>query len=91
MIQEKISSEVIEMGRQEQDIQQLAMNSKGRSETMVAVDEIKLQEFIGKVVNEWGAAEGALITFVGDRLGLFKAMARAGELTSEERQGHIHE
>jgi SAM-dependent methyltransferase len=84
MIQEKISSEVIEMGRQEQEIQQLAMNSKGRSETMVAVDEIKLQEFIGKVVNEWGAAEGALITFVGDRLGLFKAMARAGELTSEE-------
>ena len=29
-------------------------------------------------------AEGALITFVGDRLGLFKAMARAGELTPEE-------
>ena len=84
MIQEKISSEVIEMGRQEQEIQQLAMNSKGRSETMVAVDEIKLQEFIGKVVNEWGGAEGALITFVGDRLGLFKAMARAGELTPEE-------
>ena len=29
-------------------------------------------------------AEGALITFVGDKLGLFKAMAGAGELTSEE-------
>ena len=35
-------------------------------------------------MNEWGAAVGALITFVGDRLGLFKAMAGAGELTSEE-------
>ena len=45
---------------------------------------LKLQEFIGKVVNEWGAAGGALITFVGDRLGLFKAMAGAGELRSEE-------
>ena len=51
---------------------------------MAVVDETKLQEFIGKVVNDWGAAEGALITFVGDRLGLFKAMARAGELTPEE-------
>lgn len=51
---------------------------------MAVVDETKLQEFIGKVVNEWGAAEGALITFVGDRLGLFKAMVRAGELTPEE-------
>ena len=50
----------------------------------MVVDESKLQEFIGKVVNEWGAAVGALITFVGDRLGLFKAMAGAGELTSEE-------
>lgn len=48
------------------------------------VDEIKLQEFIRKVVNEWGAAGGALITFVGDRLGLFKAMVGVGELTPEK-------
>ncbi len=36
-------------------------------------------------MNEWEAAEGALITFVGDKLGLFKAMAGAGgTLTPEE-------
>ena len=35
-------------------------------------------------MNEWGAAEGTLITFAGERLGLFKAMAGAGELTPEE-------
>lgn len=51
---------------------------------MGSLNEIKLHEFIGKAVNEWGAAEGALLTFVGDRLGLFKAMAGAGELTPEE-------
>src|SRR5689334_15517376 len=51
---------------------------------MGSIDGAKLQEFIGKAVNEWGAAEGALITFVGDRLGLFKAMAGAGELTPKE-------
>ena len=55
------------------------MNTK-----MGSIDETKLHEFIGKAVNDWGAAEGALITFVGDRLGLFKAMAGAGELTPEE-------
>lgn len=49
-----------------------------------ALDESKLQEFIGKVVNEWGAATSALTIFIGDRLGLFKAMAGAGELTPEE-------
>jgi hypothetical protein len=50
----------------------------------MVLDEKKLHEFIGKAVNEWGAAEGALIIFVGDKLGLFKAMAGAGELTPEE-------
>jgi SAM-dependent methyltransferase len=51
--------------------------------TMV-VDEAKLNEFIGRTVGEWGAIESALLTFIGDKLGLFKAMAGAGELTPEE-------
>ncbi|MFL6483345.1 MAG: hypothetical protein ACJ70Z_01315 [Nitrososphaera sp.] len=49
----------------------------------MVVDEKKLNEFIEKVGNEWGASIGALLTFVGDRLGLFKAMAGAGALTPE--------
>src|SRR5919198_4066649 len=49
----------------------------------MVVDEKKLNEFIEKAVNEWGASMGAMLTFVGDRLGLFKAMA-GGALTSEE-------
>jgi hypothetical protein len=60
------------------------MNSKGSSQNMVAVDEAKLNEFIEKVGSEWGVSMSALLTFVGDRLGLFKAMAGAGELTPEE-------
>ncbi|MDQ3852177.1 MAG: methyltransferase domain-containing protein [Thermoproteota archaeon] len=50
----------------------------------MAVDEAKLNEFIEKAVSEWGAAYGVLLTFLGDRLGLFKAMAGAGALTPEE-------
>ncbi|HET6809352.1 MAG TPA: hypothetical protein VFH28_09875, partial [Nitrososphaera sp.] len=50
----------------------------------MVVNEKKLNEFIEKAVSEWGAAYGALLTFVGDRLGLFKAMAGAGVLTPEE-------
>ncbi|HYY41001.1 MAG TPA: methyltransferase domain-containing protein, partial [Nitrososphaera sp.] len=51
----------------------------------MAVDEKKLNEFVEKVGNEWGASMGALLNFVGDRLGLFKAMAGAGgALTPEE-------
>ncbi len=44
---------------------------------MVVDDEGKLHNFIGKAVNEWGSAYGLFFTFVGDKLGLFKAMAGA--------------
>ena len=50
----------------------------------MVVDEAKLNEFIGKAVNEWGGAYSVLLTFVGERLGLFKAMAGAGALKPEE-------
>ena len=52
--------------------------------TTMVVDEAKLHEFIGKAVGEWGGAYGVLLNFIGDKLGLFKAMAGAGELTPEE-------
>jgi len=50
----------------------------------MVVDEAKLNEFLEKAVNEWGASMGALLIFVGDRLGLFKAMAGAGGALSPE-------
>jgi SAM-dependent methyltransferase len=50
----------------------------------MVVDAAKLNEFIGRTVGEWGAIESALLTFIGDRLGLFKAMAGAGAVTPEE-------
>jgi SAM-dependent methyltransferase len=50
----------------------------------MVVDEARLHVFIEKAVSEVGAAYGALLIFVGERLGLFKAMAGAGPLTSEE-------
>jgi len=48
------------------------------------VDETKLNDYIGKSISEWGAALGGLLTFVGDRLGLFRAMAGAGSMSAEE-------
>ncbi|HEX2556980.1 MAG TPA: methyltransferase domain-containing protein [Nitrososphaera sp.] len=50
----------------------------------MGIDETKLNEFLGRAISDWGAAMGAMLTFVGDRLGLFKAMAGAGPLTPEE-------
>jgi 2-polyprenyl-3-methyl-5-hydroxy-6-metoxy-1,4-benzoquinol methylase len=50
----------------------------------MAIEEAKLNEFLGKVVGDAGAAVSAPLMLIGDRLGLYKAMAGAGPLTSEQ-------
>jgi 2-polyprenyl-3-methyl-5-hydroxy-6-metoxy-1,4-benzoquinol methylase len=49
----------------------------------MAIDESKLNEFLGKAVSDLGAAMSATLVLVGDRLGLYKALAQ-GALTSVE-------
>lgn len=48
------------------------------------VDEAKLNEFMGKALNDMGAAISTALVLIGDRLGLYKAMAGAGPMTSEK-------
>jgi len=47
-----------------------------------AIDESKLNAFMGKAVQDMGAALHASLVIVGDKLGLYKAMAGAGPMTS---------
>jgi SAM-dependent methyltransferase len=48
------------------------------------LDEAKLNAFMGKAVTDMGAALHAALVVIGDKLGLFKAMAGSGWLTSAE-------
>jgi SAM-dependent methyltransferase len=48
------------------------------------IDDGKLQEFLGKVVTDVGAAMSAVLVVMGDRLGLYKAMAQGGPQTPTE-------
>jgi len=48
------------------------------------VDEAKLQEFMGKMLGDLGSAMGAALVIVGDKLGLYKAVAAAGPINSVE-------
>lgn len=50
----------------------------------IEFDESKLNAFMGKAVVDLGAALHAALVVVGDKLGLYKAMAGAGWLTSSE-------
>lgn len=48
------------------------------------IDEAKLNEFMGKAVGEMGAAMNAALVLLGEKLGLYKAMAGAGPLSPAE-------
>ncbi len=48
------------------------------------LDETKLQAFVEKAVGEFGVAMSAALVSLGDRLGLYKAMAHAGPLMPKE-------
>jgi hypothetical protein len=50
----------------------------------MAIDEAKLQQLLGKMFGEVGAAMGLGLVLLGDRLGLYKALASSGPLTSAE-------
>lgn len=50
----------------------------------MAIDQQKLEQFVGRAVNDLGAAISALLLHMGDKLGLFKAMADAGPLTPQQ-------
>jgi 2-polyprenyl-3-methyl-5-hydroxy-6-metoxy-1,4-benzoquinol methylase len=48
------------------------------------LDESKLHDFVMKAVGEMGAAMNAALVLIGDKLGLYKAMAGAGPMSSAE-------
>jgi 2-polyprenyl-3-methyl-5-hydroxy-6-metoxy-1,4-benzoquinol methylase len=52
--------------------------------TQPTIDETKLNEFIGKFAGDLGAVLHAATVLIGDKLGLYKAMADGYPLTAEE-------
>src|SRR5262245_49025772 len=47
-------------------------------------DEQRVQDFMGRMVGEFGAVASAPLIALGDRLGLYKAMTEQGWMTSEQ-------
>lgn len=50
----------------------------------MALDEAKLNELMGRLVGDISAGYGGVMVALGDKLGLYKAMAGAGPLSSQE-------
>ena len=49
-----------------------------------AIDETRLEQFMGQMVGDMSAQISAPLTLLGGRLGLYRAMAHAGPLTAQE-------
>jgi hypothetical protein len=58
-------------------------------QSIVSINETKLNEFLGKAVGDLGAAMSAALILVGDRLGLYKELAKEPVTSSQlaERTG----
>jgi SAM-dependent methyltransferase len=50
----------------------------------MAIDEHKLNDLLGRVVGDLSSGYGGIMVSIGDKLGLYKAMAGAGPLSSQE-------
>ena len=50
---------------------------------MQQIDETRLNALMGRLVGEFGALASAPLVILGDRLGLYKAMAGAGPMTAD--------
>jgi SAM-dependent methyltransferase len=61
--------------------------------TQASIDQAKLDAFVAKVLDDWGAVSSAPLVMIGDKLGLYDTMADAGPVTPEElaRRTGTHE
>jgi SAM-dependent methyltransferase len=50
----------------------------------VQIDQAKMEAFLGRFVNDCGAALSTVLAHMGDKLGLFKALAKYGGMNSKE-------
>lgn len=50
----------------------------------MAPDQQKLEQFMHKLVGDMGASMSAVLALIGDKLGLFKALAQEGPMTPAE-------
>src|SRR5208282_5500527 len=57
---------------------------RGAAMSVSGIDEAKLETFMGRAVTDMGAIISAPLMMIGERLGLYKAMAHAGPLTAAE-------
>jgi len=59
--------------------------SASTASSSTTIDDEKLQQFMGKILSDFGGAASCVLGYIGDKLGLYKAMSDFGRpITSQE-------
>src|SRR5438270_9912407 len=60
------------------------MSQPTEQEATMSIDQAKLDAFMGKMLGDMGASASGALIVIGDKLGLYKALAQGGPLTAAE-------
>ena len=60
------------------------MAQEQKPDQQATLDWNKVKAFAGQMTNDLGAAMQGALTYIGDRMGIFKALAAAGSVTVGE-------
>jgi SAM-dependent methyltransferase len=84
LVQEGAAGSTIGVDLGRRTIRVAVQLNRRRPVTATEIDEARLEAFMGQVVTDMGAIISAPLMALGERLGLYKAMAGAGPLSSQE-------
>jgi Rv2258c-like winged HTH domain len=63
------------------------MGSSGS--TSQTIDNEKLQQFMGRILSDFGGAASAVLVYIGDKLGLYKAMSDFGKPITSQKLANL--
>jgi 2-polyprenyl-3-methyl-5-hydroxy-6-metoxy-1,4-benzoquinol methylase len=67
----------------------MSSSSSSSPSTTIAIDNEKLQQFMGKVLSDFAGAGSCVLAYVGDKLGLYKAMFDFGKPTTSQELANL--
>jgi 2-polyprenyl-3-methyl-5-hydroxy-6-metoxy-1,4-benzoquinol methylase len=67
--------------------EEMREHQQGQQKQTQEIDPQKIEQFISKVINDLGATSNVALAFIGDKLGLYKAMAQTNNKNSNAAAG----
>jgi 2-polyprenyl-3-methyl-5-hydroxy-6-metoxy-1,4-benzoquinol methylase len=74
-------------GRSLRNVPLVGVNEKEAAMSRQAIDEAKVEEFLGRLIGDVAATAHSATVVLGDKLGLWAALAEGGPQTAEELAG----